>query len=106
MSKHSEALKHFKALKKYCEEYGENACECCIFNTGYPINRKSYEYFWGLVAGLADHRKFDIILDRAKKRMEEEEVNERIKAYKELEETRNICRAYADEIRRKLVDKK
>ena len=38
--------------------------------------------------------------------MEEEEVNERVKAYKELEETRNICRAYADEIRRKLVDKK
>ena len=36
---------------------------------------------------------------KLKARAEELEVQERVNAYKDLEETRNICRKYADEIR-------
>ena len=47
----------------------------------------------------------DYLNEDIRKRVEELEVNEMVKKYKDLEETRNICRKYADELRG-LGDKK
>lgn len=47
----------------------------------------------------------DYLNEDIRKRVEKLEVNEMVKKYKDIEETRNICRKYADEIRG-LGDKK
>ena len=102
MSKHREALKALKTIANYC--CGRDCETECIF-----FNGKDRGSVCRLVSYKFSPAYYEIDPDEIKPiegRCERLEVNERVKAYKELEETRNICRAYADEIRRKLVDKK
>ena len=86
MSKHSKAVEHLVALNRYCINI-ENCKDCVI-----------EDYCHCNMLTEADVKKL-------KARAEELEVQERVNAYKDLEETRNICRKYADEIRG-LGDKK
>ena len=100
MSKHREAYEALKTIANYC--YGRDCTECIFFNgkdKGSVCRLVSYKF---------SPAYYEIEPDEIKpieKRCEKLEVNERVESYKDLEETRNICRAYADEIRRKLVDK-
>ena len=64
-----QAISAFIFLCKYCET---EKCEKCVFNTG--GNGEKQEYGCGLVAALADHQKFNIVLDRAINRGKELEV--------------------------------
>ena len=101
MSEHREALNALKTIANYC--HGRNCETECIF-----FNGKDKGGVCRLVSYKFSPAFYEIDPDEIKPikdRCEKLEVNERVKAYKELEETRNICRAYADEIRRKLVDK-
>jgi hypothetical protein len=102
MSKHREAYEALKTIANYC--YGRDCeTECIFFNgkdRGSVCRLVSYKFSPAYYEIDPNERK------PIKERCEELEVNERVKAYNELEETRNICRAYADEIRRKLVDEK
>lgn len=102
MIKHKEALEALKTIANYC--YGRDCETECIF-----FNGKNRVSVCRLVCYKFSPAYYEIDPDEIKPiegRCERLEVNERVEYYKELEETRNICRAYADEIRRKLVDKK
>ena len=95
MTKHREALKALKTIANYC--YGRDCETECIFFNGKDKRD---------VCRLANYKfspaYYEIAPDEVKpieERCEELEVNERVESYKDLEETRNICRKYADEIR-------
>jgi len=64
-----QAISAFIFLSKYCET---EKCEKCVFNTG--GNAEQQEYGCGLVAALADHRRFSTVLERAIDRGKELEV--------------------------------
>ena len=101
MSKHREAYEALKTIANYCN--GRDCETECIF-----FNRKDSGSVCRLVCYKFSPAYYDIDPDEIKPiegRCEKLELNERVESYKDLEETRNICRAYADEIRRKLVDK-
>ena len=94
MSEHREALNALKTIANYC--YGRD-CAGCIFFKG--------KHKWSvcrLVSYKFSPAYYEIDPDEIKPiegRCEKLEVNERVKSYKDLEETRNICRKFADEIR-------
>ena len=95
MSKHREALKALKTIANYC--YGRDCETECIF-----FNGKDKRNVCRLTNYKFSPAYYEIDPDEIKpieERCEELEVNERVEAYKDLEETRNICRKYADEIR-------
>lgn len=85
MIRHSEAVSHLIALHRYCINI-ENCDDCAI-----------QEHCHLTMLTEADKKKL-------RARAEELEVQERVKEYKNLEETKNVCRKCADEIR-KLVEK-
>ena len=101
MSKHREALNALKTIANYC--YGRDCETECIF-----FNGKDRGSVCRLVCYKFSPAYYEIDPDEVKPiegRCERLEVNERVESYKDLEETRNICRKYADELRG-LVDKK
>lgn len=101
MIKHREALNALKTIANYC--YGRDCETECIF-----FNGKDRVSVCRLVSYKFSPAYYEIDPNEIKpieKQCEKLEVNERVESYKDLEETRNICRKYADELR-KLVDKK
>ena len=95
MSEHREALNALKTIANYC--HGRDCETECIF-----FNRKDRGSVCRLVSYKFSPAYYEIDPDEIKpteERCEELEVNERVESYKDLEETRNICRKYADEIR-------
>ena len=100
MSKHREAYEALKTIAQYCNER-DCQTECIFYKTGNKICCRLHDYKYSPAGFVYDDDEIIPII----KRCEKLEVNERVESYKDLEETRNICRAYADEIRRKLVDK-
>lgn len=102
MSKHREALKALKTIANYCA--GRDCHTECIFCRG-EVESESCCYLVYDNHSPAHYVYDTDDLEPIEKRCEELEVNERIESYKDIEETRNICRKYADEIRG-LGDKK
>ena len=95
MSEHREALNALKTIANYC--HGRDCETECIF-----FNGKDRVSVCRLVSYKYSPAYYEIDPNDSKpieKRCEELEVNERVESYKDLEETRNICRKYADEIR-------
>ena len=90
MSKHREAFEAFQTIFNYTQR----KCKNCIFSIK-GIKDEDFCVFEGCPGVFVS----DYLNEDIRKRVEELEVQERVNAYKDLEETRNICRKYADEIR-------
>jgi len=97
MSKHREAYEALKTIANYCN-FRDCETECIFYKRKVAdgnICCRLVDYKFSPVCFIYDADETIPI----KERCEELEVNERIESYKDLEETRNICRKYADEIR-------
>ena len=102
MIKHREALEALKTIVNYC--YGRDCETECIFFDG-----RDRVKVCRLVSYKFSPAFYEIDPDEIKpikERCEELEFNERVESYKDLEETRNICREYSDEIRKILLGDK